>query len=119
MTKLLVTGTRTMHDAKFVYTVLDAVKDLYGFDEIVVGDAKGVDMITLNWCLNQNPRVYYEVYRAEWKKHGRAAGPIRNNEMVEICDFGIGIWDGKSRGTKHCIGALKGAKKLLMVFRYE
>jgi hypothetical protein len=39
-------------------------------------------------------------YPADWKKHGRSAGPIRNSEMIksgaEIC---IGFWDGKSKGT--------------------
>ena len=39
-------------------------------------------------------------YPADWKKHGRSAGPIRNSEMIksgaEVC---IGFWDGKSKGT--------------------
>lgn|SRR3990167_1946725 len=39
-------------------------------------------------------------YPADWNKHGKAAGPIRNAAMIksgaEIC---IGFWDGKSKGT--------------------
>jgi hypothetical protein len=39
-------------------------------------------------------------FPADWKKHGKSAGPIRNTEMsktdAEVC---IGFWDGKSRGT--------------------
>ena len=106
MTKLLVTGSRTIIDSDFVYGALDAIKDKFEFDEIVVGDAKGVDMIVLNWCINNAIRA--NVYEAEWHIYGRSAGPIRNNEMVEICDFGIGIWDGESVGTKHCIEILEG-----------
>jgi hypothetical protein len=38
-------------------------------------------------------------------------------EMVGLCDKGIAIWDGTSRGTKHCITKLKKAGKLLKIFR--
>ena len=119
MTKLLVTGSRTIMYGKLIFSILDLIKAKHGFDEIIVGDARGVDMVTLNWCLSQSPSMYYKVYKADWKKYGKAAGPIRNKEMVKDCDFGIGIWDGKSRGTKHCIGELKKAGKLVEVFTYE
>lgn len=39
-------------------------------------------------------------YPADWNKHGKSAGPIRNTEMsksgAKVC---IGFWDGKSKGT--------------------
>ncbi len=38
-------------------------------------------------------------YRADWDKHGRAAGPMRNAQMAHDCDAVIAIWDGRSRGT--------------------
>lgn len=41
-----------------------------------------------------------ELHPADWNKHGRAAGPIRNAQMAEISDALIAFWDGKSRGTK-------------------
>lgn len=115
--KLLVTGTRTIMDVKFIYTVLDSVKDIYGFDEVIVGDATGVDEITQLWCDEKG--IPCDEEEAKWHKYGNGAGPIRNIEMVKECDLGIGIWDGKSRGTAHCIRTLREAKKLLMVFRYE
>lgn len=32
-------------------------------------------------------------------KHGRAAGPIRNQQMAERADALVAVWDGASRGT--------------------
>lgn len=50
---------------------------------------------------------------ADWAKHGKAAGPIRNRQMVQaaiairnmshgraVC---LAFWDGESRGTWNCI----------------
>jgi hypothetical protein len=43
--------------------------------------------------------------RAGTEKHSKAAGPIRNNEMLDTCpDVVIAFWDGVSKGTKHAIG---------------
>lgn len=42
-------------------------------------------------------------FPADWNKHGRAAGPIRNEEMAQYADALIAFWDGKSRGTKSMI----------------
>lgn len=47
---------------------------------------------------------------ANWKKHGKAAGPIRNQRMVDYVgkEGGlIAIWDGSSKGTQDCTEAAK------------
>ncbi len=119
MIRLLVTGSRTINNINFVSMILDVVIEKYRFDEIIVGDARGVDRRTMDWCCKQIPRMPFTIYKPEWSKYGKAAGPINNKEMVEACDIGIGIWDGKSRGTKHCIDELKKAGKLIEVFKYE
>lgn len=52
---------------------------------------------------------YQKVFRADWDTHGKAAGPIRNREMIETAlssgerILGLAIWDGKSPGTFNCI----------------
>ena len=45
--------------------------------------------------------AWVHVIPADWKKHGRAAGPIRNQQMLDEgkADVVVALWDGKSRGT--------------------
>lgn len=45
-----------------------------------------------------------EAYPADWETHGKAAGPIRNKQMVNSKpDMVLAFWDGFSRGTGNCI----------------
>lgn len=44
-----------------------------------------------------------KVFMADWKNHGRAAGPIRNKKMAEYATHSLCFWDGKSTGTKSMI----------------
>ena len=55
-----------------------------------------------------------EIFMAEWDKYGRAAGPIRNEKMVDIANLVIAFWDGKSRGTKSLIKYAERAGKELI-----
>ena len=52
-----------------------------------------------------------ERYPADWQKHGKAAGPIRNRQMGKIADVGIGFWDNESSGTKDMIDVLQEIEK--------
>lgn len=44
-----------------------------------------------------------KLFPADWKKHGKSAGPIRNKQMAEYANHCIVFWDGKSRGAKNMI----------------
>lgn len=41
----------------------------------------------------------YKEFPADWKAHGKAAGPIRNKQMAEYADALLLIWDGESKGS--------------------
>ena len=68
---------------------------------IVSGCASGSDAIGERYARQNGFKV--EKYPANWNKYGRSAGPIRNKQMAEVCDYVICFWDGKSRGTKSMI----------------
>lgn len=44
-----------------------------------------------------------ERFPADWKKYGKAAGPIRNDQMAQVADMVIAFWDGKSKGTENML----------------
>ena len=68
---------------------------------IVSGHASGADSLGEKFAADHNLKC--ELYPADWNRHGRAAGPIRNEEMADVSDALIAFWDGKSRGTKSMI----------------
>ena len=80
---------------------------------IVSGGATGADALGERYAEENGLSV--ERYLADWDRYGRRAGPIRNKQMAEVCDFVICFWDGKSRGTKSMIEYAKQAKKPLRV----
>ncbi len=68
---------------------------------IVSGCASGADAIGQRYAKENGLEV--EKYPADWKKYGKSAGPIRNKQMAEVCDYVICFWNGKSKGTKSMI----------------
>lgn len=86
MTRVLVCGGRDYNNAKKVDEVLDSLhaETCEGISHIVHGGAKGADALAGRWAdTNDVPAI---VFPADWKRHGPAAGPIRNEQM---------IWEGK------------------------
>jgi hypothetical protein len=54
---------------------------------------------------------------ADWGRFNRGAGKMRNQQMADMGDALIAIWDGKSTGTRHMIECAR--KKGLGVFLIE
>jgi hypothetical protein len=116
MKKLLVSGSRTITDKRKVFLELDFMIDgvLHGDDvTIIEGGARGVDTLAREYAIERN--IPYEEHPADWDKNGRAAGYIRNVEMVKEADVALIIWDGKSKGAAHAMKTCekKGVKYLL------
>lgn len=65
--------------------------------EVVSGCARGVDRAGEIWAADHMIPVKH--FPADWNRHGKAAGPIRNGEMAEYADGALLLWDGVSRGT--------------------
>lgn len=83
--RILVTGSRDFSDAKVVWGALseasDADHDLKRFVVIVHGACPtGADAYADSFAAFEGLDV--ERHPADWAKHGRAAGPVRNAEMV-------------------------------------
>jgi hypothetical protein len=75
-------------------------------DAIASGESGVVD--ALGKLYAEYHGVHYQPFPADWDKHGKAAGPIRNAEMAKWCaELGggtlVAVWDGVSRGTADMI----------------
>lgn len=74
--RLLVCGGRDFTDRDWLYSVLDDIKPAV----VIHGAAPGADTLAGDWAKERGVPV--EAYPADWDKHGRAAGPIRNSRML-------------------------------------
>ena len=106
--RIAFTGGRDYTNAHVVCCVLDMLD--WHNHVLLVGDCPtGLDFIV------QKETDRCEVFRANWDKHGKAAGPIRNGEMLHEADFLIAFPGGK--GTENCV---KQAKEMgITVLRIE
>lgn len=79
--KILVCGGRDFEDQAMVFAVLDAHLATKGRIHIIQGGAKGADFHAKQWALSRKMPI--TTFPADWDKHGKAAGPIRNSLMLE------------------------------------
>jgi hypothetical protein len=108
--KVIIAGGRTITDYSLVLSAL--AESEFIPTEIVSGMAPGVDTLAIQYARENN--LPLAEFHADWNKHRRAAGPIRNRQMAEYGDALIAIWDGESRGTKNMIE--EATKKGLKVY---
>ena len=79
---VLVCGGRDYKDSKHVDEVLSGMLAHYGELIIVHGNAGGADSEAAYWAqLNDQHKVGMP---AIWRRHNRAAGPIRNSMMLKL-----------------------------------
>ena len=101
MYKVIIAGTRNFTDyaqlCSFADEVLAEAEDV----EIVSGGASGAAALGERYARERGHGL--KIFPAEWKKWGRAAGPIRNAQMADYADALIAFWDGKSAGTRDMI----------------
>jgi len=69
--------------------------------EVVSGGARGVDTWAQLAAVKRG--LHVTIFKAEWELHGRAAGYIRNEYIINYADLIVAFWDGQSRGTAHSI----------------
>lgn len=110
--KLAIVGTRTFSD----YQKFKESMTQFGWqtDTIISGGARGADALAKQYA-EENPSIKYIEYLPDWTKHGKAAGPIRNELIIKDCDMVLCFWDGASRGTASSLSIAKRLKKTTIV----
>jgi hypothetical protein len=90
-----------IRDEAFVFASLANLHRMEPIARLAHGGATGADTLAGAWAAIAG--VECVVYKADWKAHGRAAGPIRNAKMLadENPDMVVAFPGGA--GTASCV----------------
>ena len=111
--KLAIVGCRDYNDKKFIFDTIMQHFEITDINLIISGGASGVDTLAEQFAITHDIELC--VYKADWAKYGKAAGPIRNKLIVEKSDVVIAFWDYKSPGTKSTIVLAEKYKKKCII----
>lgn len=80
--RILVCGGRSYSDRRLAFSELDRIHAATPIDCVIEGGANGADDIVSKWSASRNVHNHKR-YHADWAIHGKAAGPIRNQRMID------------------------------------
>lgn len=106
--KLLIAGSRSITDFDLTPYIPQDV------ELIISGGADGVDTLAENYA--DKHKISKLILRPNYSRYKRSAPLKRNEEMVDIADSVLVIWNGKSKGTSHTVRyAQKNEKDLRII----
>lgn len=98
--RLLVCGGRDYDNKEQLYRILNQYRNRWAWPiAIISGMAKGADALGYQYAKEWGLTRYE--FPADWETHGKSAGPIRNQQMLDEGkpDFVIAFPTPKSIGT--------------------
>ena len=113
--KVVIAGSRTINDYGLLLDAID--KSEFDIEEVIYGGASGVDAMGRRYA--DERALYWTLYEADWEKHGRAAGPIRNRLMAQRADAAIVLIAGNSRGSRNMIEEMEKLGKPVFVMEVD
>lgn len=95
--RVLICGSRTFTEQKIVFDYIE--QNLSSRDIVMHGAcATGADRLADRAC--KIFAIPVERYPANWVLHGKGAGPLRNQFMIDQKpNLVVAFWDGESTGT--------------------
>lgn len=124
LSRIIVCGGR---DADIDYDIVDnciseIISDCDDDIEFVSGGARGGDQLGEAFASAHDYHIIQ--FNPDWKTYGRAAGPIRNHQMVDYIDecdnpIVIAFWDGVSKGTRDTIKYAQSKHIPVHIIRYK
>ena len=107
--KLLIVGSRSITDFDLSpYIAADV-------DTVISGGAGGIDRLAENYA--DTHRLSKYIFRPRYDLYGRVAPLKRNEQMVDIADAVIIVWDGCSKGTRYTLKYAEKTKKPITLIR--
>ena len=99
--KVLVCGGRNFDDALTLGSWLGGIHKDHGISMLIHGDANGADRMAAKFA--EWKGIPVKAYPADWQKHGKAAGPIRNRQMLDEGKPDLVVAFAGGRGTANMI----------------
>lgn len=94
---VLVCGGRDYDDKTALFDALNALHAQTPIVRLVHGAARGADSLAATWALFNG--VFAAGYKAQWDAYGKAAGMIRNQEMLDCEKVDLVVACPGGRGT--------------------
>lgn len=103
--RAIVCGGRDYDDEGNLFRALDSIGPTF----VIEGGARGADTLAWRWAKRRLPSENRLTIEARWDKHGRAAGPMRNRQMIEEGKPDVVIAFPGGKGTKNMISQARKA----------
>lgn len=109
MTRLLVTGGRDFQDVDFEVDLLMRFHTYRPVTQLITGGADGADLIAMVWAEEMGiPRRDFPVTDSDWKRLGKKAGMLRNQQMLDEADPEAVVAMPGGNGTAHMVEIASG-----------
>jgi hypothetical protein len=111
--RVLVCGGRDFTDELGLCRALDELSRKWGgYVKVIHGGARGADRMAGAWALSRGHGEI--VFHADWDRHDNAAGPIRNQQMLDEGKPDLVIAFAGGKGTQDMIRRSRKAGLLVL-----
>lgn len=107
MNRVLVCGSRDFDDWELLNDALSIVHTRHGIAVIIHGGAPGADTMAGSWATLNG--LSTSVFPAKWAEDGKAAGPRRNQRMLEVGKPDMVVAFQGGRGTADMVRRARAA----------
>lgn len=104
----LICGGRNFSDEQMFQSVMNDLMAMRGCPSVIIhGGAPGADTLAEKWA--ERMALGRHRFPAQWDKHGKAAGPIRNQQMIDKGRPHFAVAFPGGRGTADMVRRLRDA----------
>jgi hypothetical protein len=107
--RVIVCGGRDYANEHCLRQVLDKIHATTPITTLIQGGATGADYMAQQWAEDRRvPEIVTE--HADWSQHGKAAGPLRNQRMLDVWHPQLVVAFPGGRGTANMVKLAEQAK---------
>lgn len=104
MTRLLVCGGRDYQNSQRLEKLLSVFHSANPISCLIHGGASGADTLAGEWA--EKNGIPVKVFKADWKRYGKSAGTLRNQQMIDEGNIDLAIAFPGGNGTADMIRRL-------------